>query len=100
MSHLGLAREISVFFWRSGANDLKLAPLKARGTIVVSIEEDAAGVCRLVPYVMTSLNPDRAVAIQDAKQQIGFYYTVKVYHSEKTSGEDDWRHHQGPPLPR
>ena len=41
----------------------------------------AAGACRLVPYVMTSLNPDRAVALQDAKQQIGFYYTVKVYHS-------------------
>jgi probable F420-dependent oxidoreductase len=40
-----------------------------------------AGACRLVPYVMTSLNPDRAVALQDAKQQIGFYFTVKVYHS-------------------
>ena len=40
----------------------------------------ANGSCRLVPYLMTSLNPDRAVAVQDAKQQIGFYYTVKVYH--------------------
>jgi len=40
-----------------------------------------AGSCRLVPYLMTSLHPDRAVAIQDAKQQIGFYYTVKVYHT-------------------
>jgi len=40
-----------------------------------------AGACRLVPYLMTSLNQDRAVALQDAKQQIGFYYTVKVYHS-------------------
>ncbi len=40
-----------------------------------------SGACRLVPYVMTSLTRDRAVAIQDAKQQIGFYYTVKVYHT-------------------
>ena len=40
-----------------------------------------SGACRLVPYVLTSLHPDRAVAIQDAKQQIGFYYTVKVYHT-------------------
>lgn len=39
------------------------------------------GSCRLVPYLLTSLHPDRAVAVQDAKQQIGFYYTVKVYHS-------------------
>ena len=40
-----------------------------------------AGACRLVPYVMTSIHPDRSVAVQDAKQQIGFYYTVKVYHT-------------------
>ncbi len=40
-----------------------------------------AGACRLVPYVMTAINRDRGLAIQDAKQQIGFYYTVKVYHT-------------------
>jgi probable F420-dependent oxidoreductase len=40
-----------------------------------------AGSCRLVPYVMTSINRDRALALQDAKQQIGFYFTVKVYHT-------------------
>lgn len=40
-----------------------------------------AGACRLVPYVMTAINRDRAQAIQDAKQQIGFYFTVKVYHT-------------------
>ena len=40
-----------------------------------------AGACRLVPYVMTSISHDRAQALQDAKQQIGFYYTVKVYHT-------------------
>jgi alkanesulfonate monooxygenase SsuD/methylene tetrahydromethanopterin reductase-like flavin-dependent oxidoreductase (luciferase family) len=39
------------------------------------------GSCRLVPYVLASLHPDRALAVRDAKQQIGFYYTVKVYHS-------------------
>ena len=40
-----------------------------------------AGACRLVPYVMTAINRDRAQALQDAKQQIGFYFTVKVYHT-------------------
>ena len=39
------------------------------------------GSCRLVPYVLTCLDPDRRQAIQDAKGQIGFYYTVQVYHS-------------------
>jgi probable F420-dependent oxidoreductase len=37
------------------------------------------GACRLVPYVLTSLNEDREQAIRDAKSQIGFYYTVAVY---------------------
>jgi len=37
------------------------------------------GSCRLVPYVLTSINTDRAQAIHDAKCQIGFYYTVSVY---------------------
>ncbi len=40
-----------------------------------------AGACRLVPYVMTAISSDRARARQDAKQQIGFYFTVKVYHT-------------------
>jgi probable F420-dependent oxidoreductase len=40
-----------------------------------------AGSCRLVPYVMTSIHADRSIALRDAKAQIGFYYTVKVYHS-------------------
>lgn len=43
--------------------------------------ERAAGACRLVPYVMTSLHPDRAIAVREAKGQIGFYYTVSIYHS-------------------
>jgi probable F420-dependent oxidoreductase len=41
----------------------------------------AAGACRLVPYVLTSIHRDRKTAVQDAKAQIGFYYTVKVYHT-------------------
>ncbi len=40
-----------------------------------------AGACRLAPYVMTSLHPDRETAVRNAKGQIGFYYTVSVYHS-------------------
>jgi probable F420-dependent oxidoreductase len=41
----------------------------------------AAGACRLVPYVLTSLQRDPDLARRDAKAQIGFYYTVSVYHS-------------------
>jgi probable F420-dependent oxidoreductase len=37
------------------------------------------GACRLIPYVLTSINADRSQAIRDAKSQIGFYYTVSVY---------------------
>ncbi|MEN8181779.1 MAG: LLM class flavin-dependent oxidoreductase [Myxococcota bacterium] len=41
----------------------------------------SAGACRLAPYVMTSIHPDRATAIRNAKGQIGFYYTTSIYHS-------------------
>jgi probable F420-dependent oxidoreductase len=41
----------------------------------------ASGACRLAPYVMTSIHPDRDTAVRNAKGQIGFYYTVSVYHS-------------------
>ncbi len=39
------------------------------------------GACALVPYVMTSLQEDRELAIRDAKCQIGFYFTTQLYHS-------------------
>jgi probable F420-dependent oxidoreductase len=39
------------------------------------------GACALVPYVMTSLQRDRAQAVRDAKNQIGFYFTTALYHS-------------------
>ncbi len=39
------------------------------------------GACRLVPYVVTSLAPDRAQAVREAKGQIGFYLTTELYHS-------------------
>lgn len=41
----------------------------------------AAGACALVPYVLTSLHEDRQRAVDNAKKQIGFYYTSKLYHS-------------------
>ncbi len=41
----------------------------------------AAGACALVPYVMTSIHQDRERAVLNAKKQIGFYYTSKLYHS-------------------
>jgi alkanesulfonate monooxygenase SsuD/methylene tetrahydromethanopterin reductase-like flavin-dependent oxidoreductase (luciferase family) len=40
-----------------------------------------AGACRLLPYVLTSIQPDRALARRDARSQIGFYFTVSVYRS-------------------
>ena len=40
-----------------------------------------AGACHLVPYVMTSINRDRDLAVRDAKNQIGFYLTTRIYHS-------------------
>ena len=40
-----------------------------------------SGSCALVPYVMTSIDEDRERAIRNAKKQIGFYYTSKLYHS-------------------
>ncbi len=41
----------------------------------------SSGACLLAPYVMTSIHPDRDTAVRNAKGQIGFYYTVSVYHS-------------------
>jgi probable F420-dependent oxidoreductase len=41
----------------------------------------ASGACKLAPYVMTSLAPTREQAIRDARGQIGFYFTVSVYHT-------------------
>jgi probable F420-dependent oxidoreductase len=40
-----------------------------------------SGACTLAPYVVTSLNADRALAMRDAKRQIGFYLTTELYHS-------------------
>ena len=37
------------------------------------------GACRLLPYVLTSIGRDRALARRDARNQIGFYFTVSVY---------------------
>ncbi len=43
--------------------------------------ERAEGACRLVPYVLTSLHQDRDRAVANAKKQIGFYFTSKLYHT-------------------
>jgi len=40
-----------------------------------------SGACALAPYVLTSLNRDRAQALRDAKNQIGFYFTTALYHT-------------------
>jgi alkanesulfonate monooxygenase SsuD/methylene tetrahydromethanopterin reductase-like flavin-dependent oxidoreductase (luciferase family) len=40
-----------------------------------------SGACALCPYVMTSIARNRETALRDAKGQIGFYFTTKLYHS-------------------
>ena len=37
--------------------------------------------CRLAPYILTSLAKTREAALQNAKPQIGFYFTTALYHS-------------------
>ncbi|NJN51380.1 MAG: LLM class flavin-dependent oxidoreductase, partial [Gammaproteobacteria bacterium] len=37
--------------------------------------------CELLPYVITSIANDRAQARNEARMQIGFYYTTRLYHS-------------------
>jgi probable F420-dependent oxidoreductase len=47
-------------------------------------EEEAgrpAGACALKPYLMTSIGEDRDQAVNDAKKQIGFYLTTRLYHT-------------------
>jgi alkanesulfonate monooxygenase SsuD/methylene tetrahydromethanopterin reductase-like flavin-dependent oxidoreductase (luciferase family) len=39
------------------------------------------GACALAPYVLTSIQPSRELAVRDAKNQIGFYFTTALYHS-------------------
>ena len=41
----------------------------------------STGACALAPYVMTSIQETREEAVQDAKGQIGFYFTTGIYHS-------------------
>jgi alkanesulfonate monooxygenase SsuD/methylene tetrahydromethanopterin reductase-like flavin-dependent oxidoreductase (luciferase family) len=41
----------------------------------------AAGACALAPYVLTSIHDDRDIAVRDAKNQIGFYFTTALYHT-------------------
>jgi probable F420-dependent oxidoreductase len=40
-----------------------------------------AGSCALYPYVVTSIQETREDALEDAKKQIGFYFTTALYHS-------------------
>jgi probable F420-dependent oxidoreductase len=40
-----------------------------------------SGACRLAPYLLTSLQRDRRLALDDAKAQIGFYLTTGLYHT-------------------
>jgi len=39
------------------------------------------GSCGLFPYVVTSIQDDRELAIRDAKNQVGFYLTTSLYHT-------------------
>jgi probable F420-dependent oxidoreductase len=51
---------------------------------IVAGEEEtgrAAGACLLKPYLLTVIADTREQALREAKGQIGFYYTTKLYHS-------------------
>lgn len=37
--------------------------------------------CELVPYIITSINKDSTKARDEARSQIAFYYTTRLYHS-------------------
>ncbi|HKI75214.1 MAG TPA: LLM class flavin-dependent oxidoreductase [Pseudomonadales bacterium] len=37
--------------------------------------------CALTPYIITSIHDDAAVARNEARAQIAFYYTTRLYHS-------------------
>ena len=37
--------------------------------------------CELVPYIITSVHEDPAIARNEARGQIAFYYTTRLYHS-------------------
>lgn len=37
--------------------------------------------CELTPYIITSIHNDPAVARDEARNQIAFYYTTRLYHS-------------------
>ncbi|MBW2314019.1 MAG: LLM class flavin-dependent oxidoreductase [Deltaproteobacteria bacterium] len=39
------------------------------------------GACALYPYVLTSIADTREEALRNAKGQIGFYFTTRLYHS-------------------
>ena len=39
------------------------------------------GACALAPYVLTSIQPSRELALRDARSQIGFYLTTELYHA-------------------
>jgi probable F420-dependent oxidoreductase len=47
--------------------------------VVAPILEGSA--CKLMPYIITSINDDPEVARNEARNQIGFYYTTRLYHS-------------------
>ncbi len=49
-------------------------------TDVVKPELDGSP-CELLPYIVTSIANDRAQARNEARMQIAFYYTTRLYHS-------------------
>ena len=49
-------------------------------TEIVKPELDGSN-CELTPYVITSIHNDPVVARNEARNQIAFYYTTRLYHS-------------------
>jgi probable F420-dependent oxidoreductase len=47
----------------------------------VVLPELAGSACELYPYVITAINEDRERARAEARGQVAFYYTTRLYHS-------------------
>ena len=64
------------------ADGLVAHPVFTRQYMTETVAPLLAGTdCRLLPYIITSIHDDPDVARNEARGQIAFYYTTRLYHS-------------------
>lgn len=64
------------------ADGLVAHPVFTRQYMTETVQPVLAGSdCRLLPYIITAIHDDPAVARDEARWQIAFYYTTRLYHS-------------------